>query len=97
MATETQTKVTLADFGPKSVWFASTGIPAGTEVKFFGMVEDDGEGEPYDLSDVRDMENSIPFGWDLEGTVNGDEWVWDGEGDPCDWNRNTVTMIKASH
>lgn len=93
MTTETQT-ISLADFGADSVWFVSVGIPTGVMVEFTGIVDDE-TGETYNM-EPHDRDNAIPFGWDLEGTVNdAGEWCWDGEGIAHDWNRNTVTAIKA--
>jgi hypothetical protein len=86
--------MTLAEFSPSSVWFTSVGIPMGVEVRFTNVIDDE-TGETYDL-DPHDAQSAIPFEWDLEGYVNeAGEWAWDGEGNPTDWNRNTVLAIKA--
>lgn len=86
--------MTLSEFSPSSVWFTSIGIPAGHMIDFYG-IEDEENGGTYDM-DPYDIQNAIPFEWDLEGTVNeSGEWCWDGEGNPSDWNRNTVLAIKA--
>jgi hypothetical protein len=86
--------ITLLDFGPSMVWFTSIWIPAGIEVRLTGIIDDD-TGEVYDL-DPYDADSAIPFNWELEGNVNeAGEWEWNGQGNPQDWNRNTVTRIKA--
>lgn len=93
-AMKTETKVTLGDFGADSVWFVSVGIPMGETVDLVNG-EDPDTGEKYALEPC-DIDRMVPFGWDLEGAVNEHgEWCWDGKGDPRDWNRNTVTAIKA--
>lgn len=90
----TTIKTTLADFAPDSVWFVSVGIPMGETVDLTSIENPDtGEMEPLD---PYDAEQAIPFGWSLEGVINEHgEWCWDGEGNPRDWGRNTVTAIKA--
>ncbi len=90
----TATKISLADFEPTSVWFVSIGIPMGEEIDLVHGIDEE-TGQTYDM-DPYDAHNSLPFEWDLEGTVNEHgEWCWDGEGSRNDWNRNSVTNIKA--
>lgn len=95
MSTNAKIKMTLADFGPDSVWFTSVGIPTGVTIDLAHGVDEE-TGEPYEI-DPYDASQSLPFEWDLEGTIDDDgDWNWDGQG-PChDWNRNSVTAISAS-
>lgn len=62
-------------------FYASIGKPAGEEFV------------------LNDPDYTTPFDgelFDLNGTVDQDGiWRWDGEGNPTDFNRNTVTHLSA--
>ena len=89
------TKMTLAEFGADQVWYASIGAPTGETVDLF--FTDDETGERAEFTDPRDAENAIPDWWSLEGTTDGaGEWEWDGRGEPRDFGRNAVTLLKAT-
>lgn len=91
----TTTKVTLGEFGPASVWYTSIGVPAGSTVDLFWEGEDTEDGERQ-FMDPFDVQNCLGDWLDLSGTVDADgRWQWDGEGDPRDANRNTVTALVA--
>jgi hypothetical protein len=90
----TATQMTIADFAPNSIWFTSAQYPLGTEVEFAGIVDDE-TGETCSM-EPGDIEGAIPFGFDLEGTVNeAGEWEWDNRGSPIDWHGNSVRDIKG--
>lgn len=76
----TTTKTRLGDVGTAHVWFTSVGSPAGCD-----LFAD--EGEPVELPSES--------WWDLEGTVAGNKWEWDGQGRPADFRGNTVQRIVA--
>lgn len=70
----------LGDLGTNHVWFSGVGHPAGCDWK----IEEDGD------------QLELPEGWwDLEGTVEGNKWTWDGKGSPRDFKGNTVQQIVA--
>ena len=79
MATSTDL-IRLGDLGTAHVWFCGVGAPAGRDL----IAE---EGEPLELPREG--------WWDLEGTVEGDKWTWDGNGNPTDERANTVQRIVA--
>ena len=102
------TKITLGDFQPKSVWYVSRGAPMGAAIELFWNGDDteSGEIEPMDgidaashlpFSSLDSADESLESNWfGLTGTVNGDgTWEWDGEGNPKDFNLNTVTALTA--
>lgn len=79
-----EAKVRLADIETRHVWFSGVGEPAGCD-----LIAEDGE----DLNIPGGPESDW---YDLLGIVGQDgRWQWDGEGEPTDFNRNTVTSIVA--
>ena len=79
--TTTETKlVRLGDLGTNHVWFAGIGQPAGCDLRT----------EEGDLLELPHED------WaDLEGTIDGGKWSWNGEGNPTDWKGNAVQKIVA--
>lgn len=52
-------------------------------------------GEPTGSRTAVLDDTRIPFDMAaLEGVVVNGEWCWNGEGEPTDHNRNTVTLVK---
>ena len=76
----TESKIRLGDLGTAHIWFTSIGQPAGCD-----LISEDGE--PLGLPS-EDW-------WDLTGEIIDNEWHWDGEGNPTDFNHNTVQKITA--
>jgi hypothetical protein len=53
-------------------------------------------GHPTGCDLIDRDESPVPDGWaDLQGTIDGNKWEWDGDGDPTDERANTVLRIVA--
>lgn len=63
------------------VFYASVGTPSGDRIAAFDDTE-----FPFDLSDLEGA---------IVDDVGGKWWAWNGEGDPLDFNGNTVTLVKV--
>lgn len=89
-------KTTLADFSPDSIWFTSLGSPTGTTITINGKITDD-MGESWVIEDEWSGVPESINADELTGFVNaaGDMWNWDGYGNPCDWNANTIRSLAA--
>lgn len=75
--------MTLLDFNPRKIWFATTGIQVDYSVDLSEM-------------DGPEIEQALPFEFDLKGEVKDSEWRWDGVGQPKDWSGNSITQIVAT-
>lgn len=72
----------LGDLGTRHVWFVSVGHPAGCDLR----TDEEEEEGPLELPESW---------WDLNGTVAGGRWEWDGKGKPVDFRSNTVQRLVA--
>lgn len=81
-------KLTLCELRTRHVWFVSLGHPAGYDVKLES-------GSEYLLLPGDGYLPNGPW-WDLNGRLDErGRWQWDGEGEPVDWNANSVINIVA--
>lgn len=80
MTTETKL-VRLGAIEATHVWFSGVGAPAGCD-----LIAEDGQ---------PSVELPHEDWYELEGTIEGDKWQWNGEGNPTDWKGNTVQKITA--
>ncbi len=95
MPITTTKTISLADFAPTDIWFASFGIPGGIDISLT-TTEDPDTGETID-QDPWEAIQSLPFDLaDINGTIRDDgTWEWDGEDSPKDWNGNTIHKMNA--
>ena len=71
------------------LWFTSIGCPTGYE--FRHNVDTDDDDEYCDFADI-DLDDM----WCLLGAIDANgAWCWNGEGNPTDWQGNSILNIKA--
>lgn len=77
----------LGEVGTAHVWFTSEGNPRGADIT-------------ADVGDFLCLPGDScgchgSSWWDLLGSIDSGQWVWNGEGEPVDCDGKRVTRIVA--
>lgn len=89
-------QVSLVDFcntrDVSRLFVTSTYVPVG--VTYNSNVDTDGD-DYCDLWDLLESGLSTESLFHLNGSVNGDRWIWDGQGDVRDYHGNSYLRIEC--
>lgn len=79
------------------VWMAGVGCPAGEEYNHvpWESADDNQPDNEIDFSELDVLDKFMSLNGSIEGHGQNEIWVWDGEGNPTDFNGNSYYSIKA--